>query len=344
MTSQHPTFHRTRAETRERITPVTINGHTQLVPEKYTVQVPVPPRDWDHLVLNGVTTVTAAILTASVTWSTTSIGSLLSRAVEPAIAYGTATAFDLVWIVCMAVEWLSRYNPAAAVLPRRAGHIALLVAMGSVCTNGLLTGGRAGIAVGLVGAVVSALAKGTWTIVMRHTAKPLDHLTQGWVDRRMAEAGGRLALAAVDRQLARVEGQWADTMLALPTGPDADKAPERADSVSATVRSAVLAALATVPDADPEAVVEMLARIGIRTDSDTVREVSGQHADTTDSRSAGLLDFRAKQADQAITDTVRRLVRDGITDSDTALPIVRWFHGDTVAKATVDRLIRRVSA
>lgn len=344
MTSQHPTFRRTRAETHERLTPVTINGHTKLVPDEYTVHVPVPPRDWDHIVLNGVTAITAAILTASVTWSTSSIGSLLSRAVEPAIAYGTATAFDLVWIVCMAVEWLNRYNPAAAVLPRRAGHAALAVAMAAVCTNGVLPGGWRGLAVGIIGATVSALAKGAWTIVMRHTAKPLDRLTQGWVDQRNAEAGGRLALAAVERQLARVEGQWADTMAALPAAAAPGEPLGQADSISPTVRSAVRAALDTVPGADPEAIVEMLARVGIDTDADTVRELSGQGADTTDSRSGDLLDFRVKQADQAITDTVRLLVRDGVTDPDTALPIVRWVHGATVTRATVDRLIRRVSA
>lgn len=344
MTSTNGTFRRTRAEIRERTVPVTINGHTELVTETYSINVPVPPRDWDRIVLGAVTTITAAVLTASVVWSTSSVGTLLGRAVEPAIAYGTATAFDLVWIVCMAVEWLSRYNPAGADLPRRAGHVALLVAMAAVCTNGVLTGGPRGIAAGIVGSVVSALAKGTWTIVMKHTAKPLDHLTQGWVDRRMSEAGGQLALAAVERQLARVEGQWADSVAALPSGPGPDKPSGQPDTASATVRSGVLAALATMPDASADAIVETLARIGIDTDADTVRQLSGQRSDTTDSRSADLLDFRAKQADQAITDTVRLLVRDGVTDPDTALPIVRWVHGHEVTRATVDRLIRRVSA
>jgi hypothetical protein len=338
MTSTNGTFRRTRAEVRERIVPVTIGGHTEMVPEKYQAHVPIPPRDWDRILLGGVTTATAALLALSVAWSTSSVGSLLARAVEPAVAYGAATAFDLVWIVCMAVEWLNRYNPAGAVLPRKAGHAALALAMGAVSVNGFLAGGARGIAIGIVGAAVSALAKGAWTIVMRHTAKPLNHLTQGWVDRRMSEAGGRLALAAVERQLARIEAQSADMRAALPpVNPDPDRPSGQPDTSAADIESAVHAALATMPDATPEAIVDQLGQLGITTDADTVRRLSGQ----PDSRSATLLQLADHRGTDTLSATVRLLAGDGITDPDTVLALARWVHGPEVKSETVSRLINR---
>ena len=117
---------RTRTEPRTRLVPHTIDGETKMVPEEYTVEVPVPPKDWDHIVLTGALTVVAAGLGIVIVWSTSSIGDLLARAVsEPTIAYAAATGFSLGWIVCMALEWLARYDPARIKRPRAAGHIFL---------------------------------------------------------------------------------------------------------------------------------------------------------------------------------------------------------------------------
>lgn len=324
-----------RSETRNRLTPHTIDGITEMVPEDYTVHVPVPPADWDRIILTAATAATAAILTASVVWSTTSVGSLLAlTGVTAAIAYGAASVFDLVWIVCMAVEWLNRYNPRAAVLPRRAGHIALLVAMAAVCTNGWLTGG---VAPGVIGATISALAKGTWTIVMKHTAKPLDPLTQGWVDRQMSEAGGRLALSSVRRQVARTDGQYAAQIASL-TPDEADTDSGQSDTVSGTVRTAVRAALATMPGATPDEIVLQLAHAGIHTDEDTVRRLSGQ----LDSTSGKVLRLPAG-AGPSIADTIRMQVSAGVSDPVDVLARVRTVHGSDVRADTVLRTLRRIS-
>ncbi|GAB2696114.1 protein transporter Sec31 [Kitasatospora kifunensis] len=323
-----------RAEDRTRLIPHTIDGITEMVPEDYTVHVPVPPHDWDRIILTAATAATAAILTASVVWSTSSVGALLGRSVESAIAYGAASVFDLVWIVCMAVEWLNRYNPRGAVLPRRAGHIALVIAMAAVCTNGWLTGG---VAPGIIGAAVSALAKGTWTIVMKHTAKPLDPLTQGWVDRQMSEAGGRLALGSVRRQVARADGQYAAQIAALtPDGPDTDNG--QPDTVSGTVRAAVRAALTTMPGAAPDEIVRQLAHAGIHTDEDTVRRLSGQQ----DSTSGKVLRLTAT-AGPSIADTIRTQVSAGVSDPVAVLAQVRTVHGSDVRADTVLRTLRRIS-
>lgn len=323
-----------RSETRNRLTPHTIDGITEMVPEDYTVHVPVPPTDWDRIILTAATAATAAILTASVVWSTSSVGSLLGRTVEFAVAYGAASVFDLVWIVCMAVEWLNRYNPSGAVLPRRAGHVALVVAMAAVCTNGWLTGG---VAPGIIGAAVSALAKGTWTIVMNHTAKPLDPLTQGWVDRQMSEAGARLALSSVRRQVARTDGQYAAQIASLtPDDPDTDHG--QPDTVSGTVRTAVRAALATMPGATPDEIVRQLAHAGIHTDEDTIRRLSGQ----LDSTSGKVLRLQAGTG-PSIADTIRMQVSEGVSDPVDVLARVRTVHGSDVRADTVLRTLRRIA-
>lgn len=102
----------------------------------------------------------------------------------------------------MALEWLARYDTERAALPRRAGYVALAIAMGAVGAHGWIADQ---FAIGLVGAAVSGLAKSMWTVVLRHHAKPLDDRTQQWVDGQRAKAGGHLAMVAVRRELTRAE-------------------------------------------------------------------------------------------------------------------------------------------
>lgn len=211
---------KTRPIERSRLVPHTINGKTEMVLERYTVQMPVPPRDWDRTVLTAVTATASVLVVAAVIWSTASIGDLLARVTIAPAAYAAAVAFDVAWILCMAVEWLARYDPARAELPRRMGHGALAIAMLAVGAHGWLAGQQA---IGVIGAVVSGIVKTLWTIVLRHHAKPLDEKTQQWVDKQRAEAGGELAMVAINRELARARGLVNAEVLALEAaGPDAD--------------------------------------------------------------------------------------------------------------------------
>lgn len=212
---------KTRTVQRTRLVPHTVDGETELVEDRTEVHVPAPPRDWDRIVLAGVTAVAAIIGVASVVWSTASIGSLLGLVVFSVAAYAAAAVFDLVWLSCMALEWLARYDSARASGPRRAGHFALIIAMGAVFAHGYLAGHAI---VGAVGAVISGLAKGLWTLVLRHHALPLDDRTQQWVDKRRAAIGGQLAMVSVRRQLTRAQAQVDAERIALRTNPDA--APE----------------------------------------------------------------------------------------------------------------------
>ncbi|WP_228989435.1 protein transporter Sec31 [Streptomyces sp. DH8] len=217
---------RIRTVERSRLVPHTIDGTTHLVLDRYKEDVPLPPRDWDRLVLTGVTAAAAVIGVASILWSTASIGSLLDLVVPlTAAAYAAALVFDLVWLSCMALEWLARYDQERAALPRRAGYIALGIAMGAVGAHGWISGE---FAIGCVAAAVSGLAKIMWTVVLRHHAKPLDERTQQWVDAERAKAGGRLAMVSVRRELTRAEQAVAAELAALSgaSGADSGELPE----------------------------------------------------------------------------------------------------------------------
>nr|WP_240981170.1 protein transporter Sec31 [Streptomyces sp. N502] len=229
------------------------------------VPAPAPPRDWDRVVLSGVTAIAAIVLTASVVWSTASIGDLLALVVVAPAAYGAAVVFDLVWIACMAVEWLSRYDADRAALPRRAGHAALAVAMGAVATHGWLAGH---LVIGIVGAVVSCLAKGLWTVLLRHQTPPLDERTRAWIHAELAEAGASLALIPVRRQLQRAQGLVAAERAAI-AGPDsdpdesgqADDDPDDEPSPSMSGPMTVKGAVRTALDSgitDPDAVLRFV--------------------------------------------------------------------------------------
>lgn len=210
---------KTRPAQRTRLVPHTVNGKTEMVLDRYTVDQPVPPRDWDRTILTAVTAAAGLLVAVTVVWSTASIGDLLSRVTIAPAAYAAAIAFDLAWILCMAVEWLARYDPPRARLPRNMGHGALLVAMVAVGAHGWLAGQAA---IGVIGAVVSGIVKTLWTVVLRHHAKPLDDKTQQWVDKQRAEAGGELAMVAINRELTRARGLVAAEEEALRIDPDAD--------------------------------------------------------------------------------------------------------------------------
>jgi len=252
---------RYRTQTLTRTVPHTVGGDTRLVTVTDKVQVPIVPRDWDRLVKSGVSLVAVVVIIASVIWSTTSIGALLARTVPSPVAYTAAVIFDATWITALAVEWLNRYNTAKARLPRRVGHLALALAMGAVCVHGWLAGS---LWAGIVGGVISGLAKVVWTLVLHHHAQRLDDRTQQWVDQRSAEAGARLAMVAVGRLLADAEDtvSGADVPV-ITTVEDHDQSDRRA----------VRAALQTMPDASAGDIVEQLARVGITVDEDTVRSV-----------------------------------------------------------------------
>lgn len=317
----------------------------ELVPEKYTVEV---PRDWDRALLGAAVTGTGLLLILAVIWSTASIGPLLALGgVAAPIAYGVAGVFDLAWIICMLLEWLARYQPAKAQAPRKAGYAFLVVAMAAIGAHGGLAGHWQGLIVGLVGAAVSLVAKSVWSLTIRHAAQELSPVAQQWVARRQSAAGAELAMAAVGRQLARSNAHLIAYREAYdtpaPSVPVELDAP--ADGITATERSAIRAALALTPDIDVLDLVEQLARIGIDTTADTVRTVSGQQSDSQGSSSGRVLALAPHDPADTITDTVRAVARTLGRDLDAVHAAVCRVHGPSVKRETVRRILSdRVTA
>ena len=191
---------KTRRIERTRLVPHTVDGETEMVLDREIIEVPAPPADWDQRVRTAVTIGAVVLVIASLTWTTASVGALLAMSTIPVVAYAAGVAFDATWILCMGAEWLLRYDPARARLPRKAGHWALAVSMGAVFAHGYVSGQ---LVIGAVGAVVSALAKGGWMIAMRVHARPLDARTQQWVSARRARVDGQLAMIPIRRELQR---------------------------------------------------------------------------------------------------------------------------------------------
>ncbi|MFF3497398.1 protein transporter Sec31 [Streptomyces sp. NPDC002795] len=216
---------KTRTDYRTEYVPHTVGGKTRMVPVQVEVPPPVAPRDWDQLAINAVTALVTVLVLVCVVWSTVSIGDLLARVVVEPAAYGAAAVFDLAWIALMIIEWLARYTPARAYKARAAGYVALAVAMGAVGTHGWIAGDPA---IGIIGAVVSGLAKGTWTILLDYQATPLDERTAAFLEQELAEAGAELSRIPVARRVNRaralLEGERraldADSGSANPDRPD----------------------------------------------------------------------------------------------------------------------------
>ncbi|HEY8985730.1 MAG TPA: protein transporter Sec31 [Streptomyces sp.] len=258
---------KTRKIPTTRLVPHTVDGETELVEEIQYTEVPVPPRDWDQAVRTAVTIGAVALVTVSLAWTTVSVGGLLAMASIGVVAYAAGVAFDASWILCMGAEWLLRYDPDRAAVPRRAGHIALAISMGAVYAHGQLSGEWA---VGAVGAAVSALAKGGWMIAMRVHARPLDPRTQQWVTKRRAAVDGQLAMIPVRRELQRgralIDAEQRSLTDAGFTDPDRpDESADDPDQQIPTIRPGLVTTKDAVQDAwnsgirDRDAVIRSVA-------------------------------------------------------------------------------------
>lgn len=171
--------------------------------------------DLDRAVRRTIVAGVALVVAVTMVWSTYAIGDLLSAAAPPLIAFGVAGVFDLAWILCMAMEWALRYDERARI-PRAAGWLALAVSVSAIATHGAL---RATLLVGLVGAVISLLAKGLWTVLMMATTHRLNETSAQVVAQRKSEAAEELAMATVERELARTREATAAISAGVPAQP-----------------------------------------------------------------------------------------------------------------------------
>lgn len=260
---------KTRRIERTRLVPHTVDGETEMVLDREIIEVPAPPADWDQRVRHAITIGAVILVTVSITWTTASVGALLSMSTIHVVAYSAGVAFDATWVICMGAEWVLRYDPERAALPRVAGRWALAVSMGAVFADGYL---GHGLVIGAVGALVSALAKGCWAIAMRVNARPLDDRTQQWVNARRARVDGQLAMIPIRRELQRGEaiveaeqrslGTTEENGSADPeTSGDPEETPEDPDPKVSAIRTGRVTTQEAVRNAwdsgirDPEAVL-----------------------------------------------------------------------------------------
>jgi hypothetical protein len=324
-----------RLKTEHYTEPHTREGITVPIRKTRLVEVPALPRDWDTTAVKTATALVMLLTTFAVVWSTWSIGSLL----HGGIGYVAATVFDIAWAVCLILEWMARFDRTKRAFPRGLGWVLLVCTMAVIFWHGLILGS---VSMAVAGAMVSAFAKLLWLGVMKHIDRKLSPEDEQWVAAQISAANAKRAIAGVRRQVARDEHRAALELLAMEaeTGPMMQLLATRQAPVpvvesgpSPTVRSAVLAALDTLPDATADEVVEQLARVGIDVTADTVRDLSGQTQDTQDSRS-----------EANMTDLIRDLVGLGIRDRDTVLAAVRTALGPDAKETSVVRILNRVIA
>jgi hypothetical protein len=357
------------------------DGRVRMGRQTQQRQMPDPPRDWDHIILTGVTIAALAFLAVSIVWTAASVGALLAHAAPAWIAYTASGGFDLMWVMCLGLEWLSRHDRDRAEVPRRSGIVFLAVSMAAVGIHGWQSGNAA---VGIVGAAVAALAKGMWAVVMRYRHIDLPEPVRDVLTQERAELGLELALAAHQRTALRTRAHLAAyrAHLGVTEHHDTEDHQENrgADGRAAgTIRAAVRAAHTTLPDADAADIVAQLAHAGIAVDEDTVRDVIGPWPDGDAERVSDLAGVaairpdarpdasgypdgsapaqatapdaatgiradsapRASQGPSSIAAGVRELYHIGITDPDAVCARLRPWFSD-VKPETVARQLRDV--
>ncbi len=171
-------------------------------PVQQTVQerVPVLPRDWDALAIRAGVFLVGLLTLIAVAWSTVSIGALL----HGLVGYCAALLFDLAWLVNVLLEWLARYDSKKRRFSQRLGWGLLAVTMGAIAWHGLISGG---VAMAIVGSLVSAFAKILWMGIMKFIHRELSDLDQQWVEQEVSGANALLAISGVRRMAARAQEQ-----------------------------------------------------------------------------------------------------------------------------------------
>jgi predicted DNA-binding protein (UPF0251 family) len=163
----------------------------------------------------------AILMTAgAIVWGTVSIGGMLTLLAPPWAAYLVAGVFDAGWAACLIAEWILRYDSTRAAVPQKAGLAMLAVSMAAIVVHGVRADA---VLVGIVGALVSAAAKGVWAIGMHTIRIKLDPKYEAYLRARQQQTGTEQALALGDRDRALTEDRTVKLRLAL----EAQRGPAR---------------------------------------------------------------------------------------------------------------------
>jgi hypothetical protein len=180
----------------------TIHETVHGVPVEYTVPDDTPvirlPFNLDAMLRRALFTLAVIMTIGAIIWGTVAIGSMLAMLAPAWAAYLVAGVFDAGWAACLIAEWVLRYDSTRANLPARAGIAMLVVSMAAIITHGALSGSWGWI-VGIVGALVSAAAKGVWAIGMHTIRIRLEPKYEAYLNAQRQQAGTEMALALGER-------------------------------------------------------------------------------------------------------------------------------------------------
>jgi hypothetical protein len=205
------------------VRPVTRNGRTHYVEEPAAL----PPLTPDEIIMRGVGAATAIVVTGALVWSTVSVGAMLAQLAPAWAAYMIAGVFDLAWIVAMAMEFVLRFEPDRQKVPKTIGWLALLASMAAIFTHGALLDKPW---IGAFGALVSALAKGLWWLLMFVTTRRLDRDTQAWLTLELGEIHARRAEQNALAKVRREREKYAMDQPAEPPTVQLDRTPVQPQS------------------------------------------------------------------------------------------------------------------
>lgn len=191
----------------------TVNG----VPVDYQLPdtTPAPPRLPFNLdaTLRRLLFIFALCMTAgAIVWGTVAIGGMLQLLAPAWAAYLVAGVFDAGWAACLIAEWLLRYDSTRAMLPRNAGVAMLAVSMAAIILDGHR---NHALLVGIVGALVSAAAKGVWAIGMHTIRINLAPKYEAYLRTLQQQTGTEQALALGEWDRTRTSDRTARLRLAL---------------------------------------------------------------------------------------------------------------------------------
>ncbi|MEW2568381.1 hypothetical protein [Streptomyces sp. NPDC047070] len=170
----------------------TIDGipSTRNVP--YEVDVPVPPKDWDEVILRGVTFLAMGVTGLASIGTTASVGGQLHEILHPAIAYGVGLVFTATWLACVGLEWVAKTDPGRAKAARNTGWLMLILSMAAVFSYGY---DHEQPVAGAVGACLDLAAKGLWALVIHTHRVPLRPGVAHWLREREEQEAGKALLA-----------------------------------------------------------------------------------------------------------------------------------------------------
>ncbi|WP_119580468.1 hypothetical protein [Streptomyces europaeiscabiei] len=226
----------------------TVNG----IPVEYDIPDTTPirklPFNIDATLRRALFTLAIAMTIGAIIWGTVAIGSMLALLAPAWAAYLVAGVFDAGWAACLIAEWLLRYDSKRAKTPRNAGVALLVVSMAAIITHGALSGSWGWI-VGIVGALVSAAAKGIWAIGMHTIRIKLDPKHEAYLRTLQQRSGTEQALALGERDRLLTEDRTVALKLALEARrPGAAMVVEVVDSVPNQSESMPVQAAVQAPD------------------------------------------------------------------------------------------------